>query len=492
MATLIITLKRRAPKRRIEGSPPPGVGAVGAAEHKWSAQPDRTALLLALFGLATAAGCQRDGGPGAGWAVTPAETAAAASAGSGAAPPGATGVRGAGRPRSGGVGALLEQPPPAMTSVTLEAYSGEGYQGWPGRGRFESMSGCPSVDSAPLVDQPLWQTVGFGGHLSNNPPPADAPWLIAAGMDLAKLPRFGRLRGHLGDPRFAHCDDAERIFVVEAVETVYEPRGPDHWPTPDPATWTTLVLPSGGARLRHPADWTLVPAGADRWRLTSPDWPDTPLQLQVLAADPGPARASAAARGLGDATVFRQRESAWTRAAKVLPLEGTMAGCQGKAQAGCVEVRMAQGGKTYVFRQEYGHGFSFDPRVLAHAQWVLDSFEILGRATFTPIPAPKTELGPGPFWSQAQAERMALDMIEGAIVLPKGGWQVSDAQLVSEAEALSRGGCDLRRDADNPWYSYPDGVWLLELTAQTKDRTLVYATYLDAGDGGHLCTAERR
>jgi len=451
---------------------------------------------VALVALLALTGRLRPGDQGlgattAGVANTPATAVAVAtSARTAGTTPDSTQPPTPGRHRSGGVAALLAQPPPAMTTVELDAYHGEGYMGWPGRGRVESMTGCPSLDSSPLTDHPLWQTIHFGGQWTSNHPPPDAPWLIAGGIAPKDLPRFGRLRGHLGDPEFAHCKDADRIFVVESVAAVYEPRRPEQLPTPDSAEWTAFDVPSGGARLHYPSAWTVTATGDDTWALTSPDLPAYPLQLQVLRTDAVPAATQTAVAEHRQSVPFPQRESALRRAANVPRLWGDTI-FRNSDPDHFFEVRFAQAGMSYVFRQEYGAGFDYDPRTLAYAQDILDTFEITGRPTITPIPPPKTSLGPGPFWSREQAEQLALEMIEGAIVLPAGAWHVTDGELVPEAEALARGDCDMRREPDNMWYTYPDGVWLLELTAATADRTLVYYTYLDATSGFHLCTAAR-
>lgn len=444
-------------------------------------------LLAALAGLAWI-GRHRLGNPTISGQSSPPAPPASASA---ATTPtlGASEPSSADQPHTGGIAALLAHPPPALATVAVDAYHGEGYRSWPGRGRAESMSGCPSSDSSPLVDQPLWQTIHFGGTSSSNHPPPESPWLIAAGPRAGGLPRFGRLQGHLGDPQFAHCNDAERIFVVESVVEVYEPRSPDWPPTPDLSAWTEFETPGGGAQLRYPASWTIAANGDGTWALSNPDLPAYPLTLQVLRTDavPETTQTAVADRRLPGGGYWRN-EAQVANSGNRPRLEGDTIFCNGYIQDGCVEVRFTQAATTYVFRQEYGSGFDYDPRVLASAQDILDTFEIMGRATITPVPPPKAALGPGTFWTREQAERMALDMIQGAITLPTGSWRVRDAQLVPEAEALARGGCDMHRASDNQGYTYPDGVWLLELTGAATERELVYFTYLDASTGYHLCT----
>lgn len=398
---------------------------------------------------------------------------------------------------SGDVAALLADPPAAMTTVELDAYHGDDYMSWPGRGRMEAMTGCPSQDTSPLLDQPLWQTLTFANESSNNLPPPGAPWLIAAiapGEAELDWPHFGRFRGHLGDPAFAHCQDADRIFVVEAVVAVYVASRPDWLVTPDVMAWRTSEIPRYGVRLHHPADTVFASDGDNAWTLTSPEWPKSPLRLTIAKAA-AKTVATPDSRNLQPEERlggFVQHPPASLNWPNVPPLSGDVIYCNGDIHGGCVEVRFAHGGMVYGFRQDYGTGFELDPRVLWLARNILDAFEIDGRATITPIPPPKTTLGPGPFWSRDQAERMALDMIRSAIEPSQGTWQIVDARLVPEAEALDLGRCEVHRDADNMWYSFPDGVWMVEMTAVKEGRTLVYDTYLDATNGHHMCTSEQR
>ena len=399
--------------------------------------------------------------------------------------------------RSGDVAVLMAHPPAAMTTVELDAYHGDDYMSWPGRGRMEAMTGCPSQDSSPLLDQPLWQTLTFANESSNNLPPSGAPWLIAAsapGVVEIDWPHFARFRGHLGDPAFAHCQDADRIFVVEAVVAVYVARRPDWLVTPDVMAWRTSEIPRFGVRLHHPADMVFASDGDDAWTLTSPEWPQYPLRLVIAKA----AAESIATRDnrnvqpevrLGG---FVQHPPASLNLPNAPPLSGDVSYCNGDIHGGCVEVRFAHGGMVYGFRQDYGTGFELDPQVLRLAGNILDAFEIDIRATITPIPPPKTTLGPGPFWTRAQAERVALDMIGSAIKPSQGTWQIVDARLVPEAEALDLGHCEVHRDAENMGYAFPDGVWMVEMTAVAESHTLVYSTYLDATNGFHLCTAEKK
>jgi hypothetical protein len=76
-------------------------------------------------------------------------------------------------------------------------------------------------------------------------------------------------------------------------------------------------------------------------------------------------------------------------------------------------------------------------------------------------------------------------------MIPFGPWEATDACLVTESEALRLDLCDTRREGPgNQWYTYPEGVWIVELSGDFDGRQTVYYTYLDARSGFHLCTAE--
>jgi len=130
----------------------------------------------------------------------------------------------------GSVAELVADPPPAGETVWVDAYHGEFIKTYPGWGRFESMSGCPSALVSPLLDKPfLLQLSAFNGISASAPDADDGPVLITAGLDadgqltpFPDLPRHGRLVLHMGDPALAHCDDAGRIVVVERVAHVFE------------------------------------------------------------------------------------------------------------------------------------------------------------------------------------------------------------------------------------------------------------------------------
>jgi len=378
-----------------------------------------------------------------------------------------------------------------MTPVELVAYHGEGYEWLPGRGRPESITGCPSADSSPLTDEPLWLSLHFAGSWSSNSIPEGAPWLLAVGSDgspFPDLPRLSRLRGHMGDPAFAHCAASDRIFVVDEVLETIEEQRPLEPAEADYGDWQWHVDEERRFRLGYPPGWRSTTTGDGAIQLRTDSVAHSVVSLRVTEA----ARAAPTTGETGGESwapnLFVQHASPGVTGELVPSLEGLIYYCgDGRGlTGGCIEVVFKDGGLDYVLRHEYGTGFEAEPEALRAFNDIANAFQIDDRATVTPVPAPKETLGAGPFWSHQQAEDKALEMI------PYGPWEVTDAELVSEADALRLNRCDTRRDdPGNMWYPYPDGVWIVELTGSFDDRQTVFYTYLDAETGFHICTAEQ-
>jgi len=127
------------------------------------------------------------------------------------------------------IAALLADPPSAGETVWVDAYHGEiiEYVDWL---HDAPASGCPSASESVLLDKPfLHQLRAFHGITTSIPDAYHGPALIAAGLDTEGritthpvLPRRSRLVLHMGDPALAHCDDAERIVLVERVAHGFE------------------------------------------------------------------------------------------------------------------------------------------------------------------------------------------------------------------------------------------------------------------------------
>ena len=137
-----------------------------------------------------------------------------------------------------GVAELAAEPPAAGERVEVDAYySGAVSTHLPGPPRvMGDQVYCPTYSTwaVALTDRPFTPLLRVLNGTSSNPLPAEGAWLAATtpegtqpGQQAAPdLPYRGRFRGYLGDPAFAACPDAGRIFVVEEVVEVYEQEPP--------------------------------------------------------------------------------------------------------------------------------------------------------------------------------------------------------------------------------------------------------------------------
>jgi hypothetical protein len=201
---------------------------------------------------------------------------------------------------------LLRDPPPSGETVEVDAY-------FTGAGPVLSPEGpiprpdqvaCPTwwaLDAA-LSDQPFPAILVLLNVVTSNALPDDEPWLVATepeatrpGVRLSpQLPYHARLRGHLGDPAFAHCPHADRIFLIEEVVKVYpeEPRTRPAYQLELPddyVSWPRTHDADLGYSLPHPPDWrveTLAePDVLSAIALRAPQWPDHPLVVRVHAGE---------------------------------------------------------------------------------------------------------------------------------------------------------------------------------------------------------------
>jgi len=217
-----------------------------------------------------------------------------------------------------GVADLLRNPPAAGETVEVDAYfSGAGpvlYQEGP-IPRPDEVA-CPTwwPLEAALTDQPFPAMLTLLNFTTNNPLLEGEPWLIATeeeatepGVQRApQLPYHVRLRGHLGDPAFAHCLHADRIFLVEEVERVYAEEPPlsvsaafrPELPG-DYAAWPRYHNADLGYSVPYPPSWQVVtldePDVLSAIAVRSLEWSDHPAMIRVHAgetpldwSEPGP------------------------------------------------------------------------------------------------------------------------------------------------------------------------------------------------------------
>src|SRR5207248_2570700 len=115
---------------------------------------------------------------------------------------------------------LLSNPPAPGEVVEVDAYfSGAGAPVLPGGwAPTPGSATCPEFANAALTDEPFQPILMVLNSAQANYLSTDDPWLIATVPEatrpnvrvLPQLPYHARLRGHLGDPAFAHCRFSER------------------------------------------------------------------------------------------------------------------------------------------------------------------------------------------------------------------------------------------------------------------------------------------
>jgi hypothetical protein len=130
---------------------------------------------------------------------------------------------------------LLSEPPPAGTAVEIDAYYSKYLPGTYIPTARPGEMGCPRF-SATLADtiSPSCQSLA-NGHYTCGGPPAGFVFVqvvrrhqIVAGEEIfpPSLPYHARYVGHFGDPRLAHCEDNERILVIDRIVQIYEKEFP--------------------------------------------------------------------------------------------------------------------------------------------------------------------------------------------------------------------------------------------------------------------------
>jgi len=469
----------------------------------------RLAILVALSATTTvgAPGCRATTGPAERGAL-PAAQGTPIKASRGEATPDLRGQRPAGPEPvyRTDVADLLAEPPAPGKQVDIDAYYGGAY-GYVifalGHVREEQRSRCPSRRTAPLTDRPFpLFLVGLPSGVEANALPEGAAWLVAAEPPPAATPARGqgpfalpaqpefpyhaRFRGHLGDPRFAHCADAERILVVDEVVGVYEPTFDTVWRqsvrhsslairgTPMPRVEDIALDLS----LAHPEGWRVERADRMTFLVRSPEWPDWPVVVRVSDGVTGEWRI----------------EPVFQRAGWRLDTPRLVGRFQTDCAAGsgerCHAAYFKGNGRTYELMLRYPIGFEAPQDLISGFGAMIDRLGIHGMPTRTPTPPVQTALDGEPYWTREQVEEQARGMLD------YGPWRFDSVRLVPEAEArqlnlcyidgLFEGGDPDRHDTR----AHPDGVWIVRQIGNYAGQPAVYNTYLGATDGYHLCTAD--
>jgi hypothetical protein len=400
-----------------------------------------------------------------------------------------------------GVADLLRNPPAAGQTVEVDAYfSGGGVALLrTGPPPLPDQVVCPTWQTwqVALTDRPFPAALQILNSAISNMPPDDAPWLAATTPEaiqagqviLPQLPYHARFRGHLGDPAFAACPNADRIFVVEEVVTVYEEQPPEPaanaWQPPsDYAAWPRYHDAEFGYSLPYPPGWSVEPlAEPDAESVLSlhaPQWPDFPVVLRVHAGeirydqyDP----TSISPLLQGDSWGVFEQGWAFNEQVDSQHLAGFDVERQAGSDRRSVAVLFSAGGYTYELAITYPTGFDAPQPLLTAYTAIVEGFRLDTTPGPTPTPPVKQTLGPGPFLSLDEALARVRER-EGQEV------ELLYAKLVSEAEARSRA------DACSSFLGHPDGVWLLTVRGYFEEMTRTLNLFLDATSGEQLCGEE--
>lgn len=390
---------------------------------------------------------------------------------------------------------LLRNPPASGESVEIDAYF-SGATTVPHIGGFPpppDQIACPNYYETALTDRTFLAYLGVLNGIYGNPLPDDAPWLIAITTEmlqpgvrrLPQLPYHARLRGHLGEAVLAHCQHADRIFLVEQVVQVYEEKPLESSPYPrqppdDYATWLRYHAANLGFSFTYPADWQIDQLDDVTWQLRALQWPNWPIIMRVHTGEThldqyDPASTPLLLQGISSFSVYEQGGS-FNGTIDTQHLDGYQVSHDEDLKERSVSVLFSGGGHTYELALRYPLGFDAPQPLLTAYSVIVEGFRLDVRPDPSPTPPVQQSLGAGPFLSQDEA--LTHVKTEGREVT------LLEAKLVSEAEA--------RRSADacNTFESHPDGVWLLTVQGVFEDQTRTLRMYLDATTGEQLCGEE--
>lgn len=207
---------------------------------------------------------------------------------------------------TGDVARLLANRPALGEDVEVRGYTGYDLTGFGGADSGTGGLGCPSSAANFFADRPFPIRFSYG-HLASreNNLPDSEPWLIVVTRTTApngsypgppmSLPYRGVLRGHFGDPQFASCSNADRIFYVTEVVEDEGVQAPVHFDgkhlPPDDALYTEAVgwprytHPELGFSVPLPPRWTVRELPGKGVELADPNHPANPVRIEVLPGE---------------------------------------------------------------------------------------------------------------------------------------------------------------------------------------------------------------
>ncbi len=392
-----------------------------------------------------------------------------------------------------GVADILAHPPAPGQAVELDAYfSGASMPPFSVPPPPADQVVCPFQWQAALTDGPFPPALMVLNSTCSNALPQDAPWLVAVTPEMRQpgvrrdpdLPYHARLRGHLRDAAFGHCDDAARVFMVEQVVKVYEqepPAAPPNALPADFAAWPRYHDAGLGCSLPHPAGWQVEKQGPSGLVLRGPQWPAYPVALQVYEGETlydqyDPASTPRLLQGSGWG-VYEQGLSF----GEALPGSQRLAGYQVEREAPAgqrgVAVLLSGNGRTYELSLRYPTGFDAPQPLLTTYSAMVEGFRLDTPPGPSPTPPVRQSLGAGPFLSQEEA-LAAARRAQGE------GIELLGAELVPEAEARRRAA------ACGTYSGHSEGVWVLTVRGTFEGTGRTMRLFLDATSGQQLCGEE--
>ncbi len=393
------------------------------------------------------------------------------------------------------VAGLLRDPPPPDKSVEVDAYF-NGAWGFPLSGGPPPPPDkvvCPLRWFPTLTDKPLRSFLSILSSTVGNGPPENSPFLIAANEEgkrpgvwtFPQLPYHARFQGHLGDSAFAHCESADRIFLVERVLTVYEDKPPEPFyyrqKLPDDyATWPRYHDAALGFSLPYPPDWRVEQLDDVTWNLRAPQWPNYPVFVRIHAGETHYDQYDSASmpplmQGNAGYGVFEQDYVFDT--ADRQHLAGYQVDREASPDERSTSVLFNGSGRTYELTLTYPLGFDAPQPLLTAYSAIVVGFRLDVPPGVTPTPPIKQSLGNGPFLTKEEVL---------AHVRERNGRETEllDAKLASEAEARQLA------EACDTFMGHPDGVWVLIVRGVFEEMTRTMRLFLDAMSGEQLCGEE--
>ena len=334
-----------------------------------------------------------------------------------------------------------------------------------------------------------------------NSPPEGSPFLIAVDKEgtrpgvrtYPQLPFHARFQGHLGDPAFARCQPADRIFFVDKVVKVYEQEPPDlSYPMRLPAdykSWSCYHDGQLGFSVPHPADWSVERVDDLTTALHAPQGQEYTLTIGVHGGEThydeyNPSAFPTLMQGNGGMGIFSQDHLFSEENLDTQHLDGYSLERDAPPGEHASAVLLSGGGHTYELTLRFPTGFEVSQRLLTTLTAMVAGFRLDAAPGPSPTPPIKQVLGKGPFISLDEAVAKARK--QSAENFPEAqNFSLVEAKLLPEAQA--------RRDnpgCNGDMEGHFDGIWMLKVKYTREGSEFTSNWFLNATNGEWLCGEE--